>query len=191
MKTIMPVMCAVCAAITCVLAPIAVPSVGSVPISMATFAVLLSGMILGGKFGAVSQGIYLLIGAAGVPVFAGYAAGWGQLLGPTGGYLIGYIPMAFVAGAVYYRFGRQRKGIAKIIRIVCAAVLGEIALYIFGTAWFCFVTGSGVIAALAICVLPFLIGDAAKIAVIAILVPQLERAIGKIGGQKPVQQKTE
>ena len=66
------VLCALCAAVTCILAPISVPLAGEVPISLATFAVLLSGILLGGRFGAISQLVYVLLGSVGVPVFAGW-----------------------------------------------------------------------------------------------------------------------
>ena len=103
------VLCALCAAVTCILAPLSVPLAGEVPISLATFAVLLSGILLGAKLGGLSQFIYVLLGSVGVPVFAGWKGGIGITLGITGGYIIGYIPMAFVAGLLYYRFGRNDK----------------------------------------------------------------------------------
>ena len=107
------VLCAFCAAVTCVLAPISVPLAGEVPISLATFAVLLSGILLGAKFGAISQLVYVLLGSVGVPVFAGWTGGIGITLGVTGGYIIGYILMAFVAGLLYHHFGRDASGARK------------------------------------------------------------------------------
>ena len=85
------VLCAFCAAVTCILAPLSVPLAGEVPISLATFAVLLSGILLGGKLGALSQIVYVLLGSVGVPVFAGWTGGIGITLGVTGGYIIGYM----------------------------------------------------------------------------------------------------
>ena len=105
------VLCALCAAVTCILAPISVPLAGEVPISLATFAVLLSGILLGGRFGAISQLVYVLLGSVGVPVFAGWTGGIGITLGVTGGYIIGYILMAFVAGLLYHLFGRNASGL--------------------------------------------------------------------------------
>ncbi len=180
-KTKKLVLCAVCAALTCAVAPLSVPIAGLVPISLATFAVLFSGILLGGRMGAVSQAVYLLIGTVGLPVFAGYTSGIGRLLGPTGGYLIGYVPMAFVAGALYYRFGRHRTGGRKYAMMLLAMLAGEGILYLFGTAWFCIVTGTGVLAALMSCVLPFLLGDAAKITAVMLVTPSLERAASKLG----------
>ena len=98
------VLCAVCAAITCVLAPLSIPLAGGVPISLATFAVMLAGVLLGGSLGALSQLIYVLLGAVGLPVFAGWTGGLGNVLGMTGGFIIGYIPCAWLTGLIYKKF---------------------------------------------------------------------------------------
>ncbi|MBQ3416596.1 MAG: biotin transporter BioY [Ruminococcus sp.] len=180
MKTKNLVLCGVCAAIICALAPLSVPLAGLVPVTLATFAVMLTGVLLGGKFAVLSVSVYLLIGAMGVPVFSGYSAGVGVLFGPTGGYLIGYIPLAFLTGALYEHFGKQKTGIKKYAVMITAMMIGTAVLYTFGTVWYCIVTGAGAVAALTVCVVPFLLGDLAKIAAVALLCPQLERAIGKI-----------
>ena len=180
MKTKNLVLCAVCAALTCVLAPLSVPITGMVPITLATFAVMLSGVLLGGRLGALSQVIYLIIGAVGVPVCAGFTPALPRILGPTGGYLIGYIPLAFICGAIYSRWGRNAHGVKKFAVMIGGMIAGTAVLYAFGTAWFCILQHVDVIYALTICVVPFLIGDALKIAVVAILVPGLEKAISKI-----------
>ena len=130
------VLCALCAAVTCILAPISVPLAGEVPISLATFAVLLSGILLGGRFGAISQLVYVLLGSVGVPVFAGWTGGIGITLGVTGGYIIGYILMAFVAGLLYHLFGRNASGPRKYAAMFVSMVAATAALYILGTAWF-------------------------------------------------------
>lgn len=180
MKTKNLVLCAVCAALTCVLAPLSIPVGGMVPITLATFAVMLSGVLLGGRFGALSQVIYLIIGAVGVPVCAGYTPALPRLLGPTGGYLIGYIPLAFICGAVYSRWGKGSSGVMKYAALIGGMIAGTAILYAFGTAWFCILNRVDLIYALTICVVPFLIGDAIKIAVVAVLAPQLEKALARI-----------
>ena len=129
------VLCALCAAVTCILAPLSVPLAGEVPISLATFAVLLSGILLGAKLGGLSQVIYVLLGSVGVPVFAGWTGGIGITLGVTGGYIIGYIPMAFVAGLLYHKFGRNESGARKYTVMFVSMVLATAVLYIFGTAY--------------------------------------------------------
>lgn len=180
MKTKNLVLCAVCAAITCVLAPLSIPISGMIPITLATFAVMLSGILLGGRLGALSQIIYLIIGAVGVPVCAGFTPALPKLLGPTGGYLVGYIPLAFVCGAIYSMWGKTSRGVKKYTFMLLGMIAGTVVLYAFGTAWFCILNHVDVVYALTLCVVPFLIGDMIKIAVVMILVPQLEKAIAKI-----------
>ena len=176
------VMCAVCTALICVLAPIAVP-IGPVPISLSTFAIMLSAALLGGKAGTAATALYLLIGAAGVPVFAGYSAGLAKLAGPTGGYLVGYLALAAIEGAIYFRFGKKRKGAAKYAVLLGGMILGTVVLYAIGTAWFCVLMHTGLVEALGMCVIPFLPGDAMKMIVIALLVPQLEKGLARAGVQ--------
>lgn len=176
MKTKILVLCAMMAAVTCALAPLSV-NIGPVPLTLATFAVMMSGLLLGGRFGALSQLIYLLLGIAGLPVCAGWTPALPRLMGPTGGYLIGYIPLAVICGAIYAKFGRDKKGQRKFTILITGMLAGTAALYILGTAWFCAVSHTRVAEALTICVLPFLPGDALKIAAAAMLTPQLEKVL--------------
>ena len=171
------VLCAFCAAVTCILAPISVPLAGEVPISLATFAVLLSGILLGGRLGALSQLIYVLLGSVGVPVFAGWTGGIGITLGITGGYIIGYIPMAFVAGLLYYRFGRNSSGVRKYITMFVSMFLATAVLYLIGTAWFIAQTKMTLAASMAACVIPFLPGDLIKIVAVMLVAPPIEAAL--------------
>ncbi|MDD3228734.1 MAG: biotin transporter BioY [Oscillospiraceae bacterium] len=173
------VLCAMCAALTCVLAPISV-LIGLVPISLATFSVMLSAALLGPKLGTISQAIYLLLGSVGLPVFAGFSAGISCLAGPTGGYLLGYLVLAFVEGALYKKLSSShQKRIKKSGVLIFSMIVGTIALYMLGTIWFIFVTHTPVSAAMMACVVPFLPGDAVKIIIVTILVPQLEHALGR------------
>ncbi|MBO5564958.1 MAG: biotin transporter BioY [Lachnospiraceae bacterium] len=178
MKTVSMIFCGLCAAITCVLAPIAIPMPGGVPISLATFSVMLAGCLLGPKWGTLSQTIYVLLGAVGLPVFSGMRGGMGVIAGMTGGYIVAYILLAFISGFVYFRFGKKEQGrTQRALILVIGMILGTLALYAFGTAWFMKVTGMDLKASLAACVLPFLPGDAIKIAAVTILIPVLERAL--------------
>ena len=158
------VLCALCAAVTCILAPISVPLAGEVPISLATFAVLLSGILLGGRFGAISQLVYVLLGSVGVPVFAGWT---------------GYILMAFVAGLLYHLFGRNASGPRKYAAMFVSMVLATAALYILGTVWFMAQTGMTLAASLAACVIPFLPGDLIKIIAVMLAALPIEVALKK------------
>lgn len=154
------------AALTAVLAQIAIP-IGPVPITLGSFAVLLSGVLLGAKSGTVSQIVYVLLGAVGVPVFASFKAGVGVLAGPTGGYIAGYILAAWIAGFIAGRFGN------KIYVLLLAAFAGYLVYTAAGTFWYMFSTGTGLSETLMVCVVPFLPGDAIKIVLAAALAHQL------------------
>jgi len=163
---------AVTAALVCVAGPLTI-SAGPVPLSLATFAVYLDGAILGKKRGTAAVGLYLLIGLAGMPVFSGFSGGFQKLAGVTGGYLIGYLPCAFLSGAGTERMERDgRKWILPVMMIIGTAVL-----YTIGTAWFMIQTGNTLGAALSLCVLPFLPGDAVKITAAVLLAEPVRRAV--------------
>ncbi len=161
-------------AVMCILAPITIP-VGPVPVSLATFVILLSVYILGMKRAMISVCLYLLIGLAGVPVFSGFSAGPAKLLGPTGGYLIGYIPMAAVTGLVTDKFFRKR--------IISAAgmILATIVLYALGTAWLAYSSKMAFTAALMAGVVPFIPLDLVKIVTAAIVGPVIRTRLESAG----------
>lgn len=163
---------AVMAALICIAGPLTIAA-GPVPLSLATFAVMLAGAVLGKKWGTAAAGLYLLIGIIGIPVFSGFSGGFQKLAGVTGGYLAGYLPCAFFAGLGAERAEREgRKWI-----LPAMMVLGTAVLYTVGTAWFMIQTGNGLGAALGLCVLPFLPGDAAKIAAVTVIAPAVKKAI--------------
>lgn len=146
----------VMAAVICVLGPLSV-SVGAIPFSLATLAMYFSLYVAGWRLGTLSVLAYVCIGMAGMPVFAGYSGGFAQLLGPTGGYIIGYVPMALIAGAAIDHSARRSVQIAGMLA-------GTAVLYAFGTAWYCVQARVALPAALAGCVLPFIPGDLLKMA---------------------------
>ena len=154
----MTVYSALFAALTAVGAYMALP-IGPVPVVMQNLFVFLAGLILGGRWGLVSVGIYLLAGALGLPVFAGGSGGIGRFFGPTGGYLVGYLPAVFLIGWIAHKTGRRPLG--DILAMLCGAAV----LYACGIAWLKVVTGLPWAKALAAGMLPFLPGDALKIAV--------------------------
>ena len=158
-------------AVTCILAPLSVP-IGPVPISLTNFVIFLSLYLLNWKKGTLSLLIYLLLGLAGLPVFSGFAGGIAKLAGPTGGYIIGFIPMAIVAGIIIDKFHQRW------IQIV-AMIIGTAICYAFGTVWFCFQSGYTVAAALAVCVIPFIPADLIKIVIVTIIGPMIRKRLGK------------
>lgn len=142
-----------------------------VPINLAIFAVLLSGAVLGAKFGLISMVVYVLLGAVGAPVFAGLASGLGYLFGKTGGYIIGYIACAWVVGFLINEWCKR------FWSICLAMVIGVLVCYIIGTAWFMIVTKLSLGLSLTYCILPFLPGDAVKIVLAAGLYGRLKKLI--------------
>ena len=147
------------AALTAVGAYVAIP-IGPVPIVLQNLFVFLSGLLLGPRWGAVSVALYLLAGACGLPVFAGGTGGIGRFAGPTGGFLVGYLPAVALIGWL----ARLRTG--GMGRDVAAMLSGTVALYACGVPWLAVVTGLPIAKALA-AMLPFLPGDAVKIAAAA------------------------
>ena len=166
---------AVMAALICIAGPLTIAA-GPVPLSLATLAVYLAGAVLGKKRGTAAVALYLLIGIIGVPVFSGFSGGFQKLAGVTGGYLIGYLPCAFLAGLGAER--AEKQGRKWILPAMMAA--GTAVLYVIGTAWFMIQSGNALGASLGMCVLPFLPGDAVKIAAVTLLAAPVRKATGTI-----------
>ncbi len=155
----------------------------TVPITMQTFAVCLVTALFGLKLGTVTVLAYLLLGAFGVPVFSGFQGGIGALMGVTGGYLVGFLFTAVTVGVAVNRFGK------KTPVLVVSMALGILLCYAFGTAWFIRVynRGSGtigILAALSLCVFPYLVPDGIKIALAALLVKRLEPLVNRAGKEE-------
>lgn len=153
---------------------ISIPTV--VPFTLQTFAVFLAVGVLGGKRGTMAVLVYVLLGAIGVPVFAGFSGGLGIILNNTGGYIIGFIFSALIMWLMERFLGRKLwvQGVSM--------VLGLVACYFIGTIWFMFFytrnTGAvGLMTVLGWCVIPFIIPDAIKIALALVLSGRLSKAI--------------
>ncbi len=168
------VLTAVCAAVLCVLGPLSIP-IGPVPVSLATFVICLMLYILGMKKSLAAVALYLLIGLAGLPVFSGFSGGPGKLLGPTGGYLIGYLLLALIGGWFVEKAGFG------ILLSVAGMILGTAVLYVLGTLWLAHAAGMSLKAALAAGVIPFIGVDLAKIVCAALLGPVLRKALARAG----------
>lgn len=190
-KTTALVLCGVFAALMAICSFITIPlGFTPIPVNLATLGVFLTGGILGKKYGSISLIVYILLGAIGVPVFAGFKGGLGVLAGPTGGYIIGYLAAAFLTGLlieiVFHKTaasgqnadtGRARSGGLRFAGSILAMIAGLAACYALGTAWFMISTGTGLGAAMISCVIPFLPGDAVKILAASLLVLKLRPAL--------------
>ena len=157
-------------AVTCILAPLSVP-IGPVPISFTNLAIYISHYLLDWKRGTVSYFLYLLIGFAGLPVFSGFTGGVAKLAGPTGGYIVGFIPMAIIAGIVIDHFNQRWLQLLGMI-------VGTAICYALGTAWFCMQAGYTVSAALAVCVFPFIPADLVKMLIAMTIGPEIRQRMG-------------
>ncbi len=173
MKTIDLVYIAIFAALMAVCSWISIPM--TVPFTLQTFGVFMAVGILGGKRGTLSVIVYILLGAVGLPVFAGFAGGLGALFGSTsGGYIIGFVFSALTMWGMEKILGRSAW-----VQIA-SMVLGLIVCYIFGTVWFMVLyarqTGPvGLLTALGWCVFPFIIPDLVKIALAFVLSNRLRK----------------
>jgi biotin transport system substrate-specific component len=149
------------AAVTAAAAQITIP-LSPVPFTLQVLAVILSGLLLGVRHGALAQTVYVLVGAIGVPVFAGFKGGLGILLGPTGGYLISYPLAAAVAGLAAHTVARasRRRALWTGFLWGCA---GLAVIYALGATWLAVVAGLSPTEALATGVLPFVIFDLVKV----------------------------
>lgn len=148
----------------------------AVPFTLQTFAVFAAVSMLGVSRGTVAVVIYIILGMAGVPVFAGFCGGYGVVLGITGGYIVGFIFTALITGGIMKFFGK------KLPVMVIAMVLGLAACYAFGTAWFLYAYSRdngaiGIMAALSMCVFPYILPDCLKIALAIVLDKRLSRFI--------------
>ena len=148
---------ALMAALTAAGAYIAIP-LGPVPIVLQNLFIMLAGLLLGGRWGLISVAVYLLAGAVGLPVFAGGTGGVGKFVGPTGGYLLGFGAAAYLIGII------SESGRGRVTIDVLAMVAGTLIIDAFGVSWLKVVTGISFSKALTVGMLPFLIGDALKIA---------------------------
>ena len=141
-----------------------------VPITGQTFGIFLIAALLGSRRGVLSAMGYLSLGAMGMPVFAGGATGLTAFTGPTAGYIVGFIFAAFTVGSLCER-GWDKSVLATIL----AMVAGSVAIYIPGTVWLSRFVGWDMVIETG--VLPFIIGDTAKIAAAALLFPSAWRLL--------------
>lgn len=173
-KTRDMVLISIFAAIIAVCSWIAIPA--AVPFTLQTMGVFIACGVLGGKRGALSVLTYILLGIVGVPVFAGFSGGVGAVLGSSGGYIVGFLLSALLMWGTEKLFG------SGTVVLGVSMVLGLVACYAVGTAWFMLVytknTGAvGIGTVLGWCVIPFIIPDLIKIAVALVLTNRLKKVI--------------
>ena len=165
-KTYNIILCGMMAAILCVLAPMSIPT--TIPITLGTFVIFIMTYILTYKYAFISCMIYILLGIIGLPVFSGYQGGIGKVIGPTGGYIAGYLFIALICGYINNRYHTN-----KVLQII-GMTMSVVICYVLGTLWFSYQQGMGIYESFIICVVPFIIGDILKI-VVALVVGNVLR----------------
>lgn len=166
----------VMAAVTCILGPLSIPLPFSpVPISLTNLAVYFSIYVLGMKKGSISYVIYMLIGLVGIPVFSSFTGGPGKLLGPTGGYLIGFLFMAVICGFFIDKWPDKR------YMGFLGMVIGTLVCYLFGTVWLAYQAELSFSAALTAGVIPFIPGDIIKMLIAMFIGPEIVKRLKKAG----------
>ncbi|PPA79530.1 MAG: BioY family protein [ANME-2 cluster archaeon HR1] len=159
------------AALTAIGAFIRIPGPGPVPITLQIFFVILTGLVLGSRWGAISMIVYVMLGLIGLPVFSGGLSGIGVLLGPTGGYLIGFIIGAFVIGLISHS---AKEGFTAS---VLAVVSGLFMIYLSGIVQLSVVLHISLWEAVVIGVLPFILFDIIKIAAALIIADKIRTIV--------------
>lgn len=139
---------------------------GPIPITGSTFAVLLTGALLGSRLGAITMIVYLIEGASGLPFFSGFTAGVLHLLGPSGGYLVAFPAAAFITGA-FAEHGWDRR----FFTAAAAMAIGSMVILIAGLAWFSVLTHTSPLIAFTATIAKFIPGDIIKIALAAAALP--------------------
>ena len=162
-------------AITCVMGPFSIPiPISPVPISLTNLAIYFITCIIGWKLGTLSYLLYLCIGIVGLPVFSSFSSGFGKLLGPTGGYLIGFIFLAVISGIC---FEKTNNRIFQIIGLI----LGTAVCYLFGTVWLCYQAGLTFYQGLWAGVIPYIPGDLVKIVLAVLFAPVIRKRLEMAG----------
>lgn len=157
------------AAVTAILAQLAIPMPSGVPVTLQTFAVALTGYILGGYTGAVSIGVYIALGAVGLPVFASMRGGAAVITGATGGFIVGFLPMAMLCGLAL----KFRNAPAKI----ALSSAGLLCCHVTGVLWYAVVAGNAVIPSFLLISAPYLLKDAVSVALAYIAATQIRKRI--------------
>lgn len=161
-KTLDIIYCGIFATITAILSQIAIPMPGGVPLTLQTFAVSLVGILLGSRKGFISMSVYVLMGAIGLPVFSGFSAGVGAIVGPTGGFILSFPIMSFIIGLVCERTDNK-------VIIFFGMLIASTPNYLVGAIQFSLVTSTSIYNAFLVTVLPFILVGIIKAALATII----------------------
>lgn len=150
--------------------------IGPVPFTLQTFAVFVVGGLLGFKRGTVTVVVYILLGLVGVPVFSGFKGGVGVIVGPTGGYILGFI-LTVIVISLGVKFVKVENEALKMLVMFVFCVIGDALCFVVGTIQFMAVTGNILSVSLTYCVIPYIIPDIVKIIVAVIVVNRVKKYV--------------
>lgn len=173
-STMMLVLCALFAALMAVGAWIAIPMSSGISVTLQLLAIMVCAALLKPGYAALAVTAYALLGFVGLPVFSGFRGGAGVLLGVTGGYIIGFIPAAFLTSLIINLWGRD------FWKQAIAMVIGVAVCYAFGSVWFMVSLQRTLSQTLAMCVIPYIPFDAIKIAISVALSLALEKPLAAV-----------
>jgi len=168
--------CAIVTALMCIFGPMSVP-IGVIPISLTNLVIYFAIYILGWKGSTASYIVYILLGLVGLPVFSGFQGGPAKIVGPTGGYLLGFIFITLIAGFTF----DKTKGKVRIPATILAMIVSTAITYFFGTAWFMAQTQNDLATSLGLCVFPFIPFDLAKMVIATLIGMPVRSALVKSG----------
>lgn len=169
MKTKRLVLISLFAALMAVVSPFSI-KIGPIPLSFATLMVMITSFVLGNKDGVIVVFVYILLALFGIPVLSGFNSGAAALFGMTGGYIFGYLPLAFLSSYFGYDNWKEK---------MLGMLIGTVVLYTFGTIWFMVYTHTALWPSLIACVLPFLPGDFIKMIVVVLTEERIRKVLKK------------
>ena len=148
-------------ALLCVLAPLSL-NINVIPFSLATLVIMLYGEVFSFKISFTSVLIYVMLGIVGLPVFSGYGAGMAKILSPSGGFILGYMPLVAIISIL------NKNKTNKVYKFIIL-LLSNIVLYIIGTVYYSILTKNSFISGLAVCMIPFIIPDIIKMLIVLLI----------------------
>lgn len=177
MKLKRSIFTALLAAMLCILAPLAVP-IGGIPMSLSMFGVALIAMLADRRCALMAIILYVGLGAVGLPVFAGFTGGAHVLVGPTGGYLFGYIPMTLAIGTACDKI--DGRNVRSTLKLLAGLLAGLCFCYFFGAAWFAVVSDMSFGEAFLVAIVPFIAVDLIELVAAASLGALLHYRLGRL-----------
>ncbi|MBQ1595086.1 MAG: biotin transporter BioY [Ruminococcus sp.] len=181
LTTLAMVQIALCTALICVSAQLAIPLPIGVPFTLQVLMVMLTALILKPLYSVISLLLYVLLGVVGLPVFSGAKSGIGTILSPTGGFIIGFVLAAFLVSLLKGVLGRKLGGKLTVVRyIIVTVIIGIPVMYIPGIALYMVYTGADLVSAIVTLTSVFILLDIAKCVIASLIAVPLNKALAKI-----------